>query len=511
MDALFLFLLIPYALILLLLFTYGANFYYLVYLSSKHRGRDPEPPALGDHPHVTVQLPLYNERFVAERLIEAVCRLEWPRDRFQVQVLDDSTDETHEIARAVVARKRARGINIQLLHREQRDGYKAGALGAGMASAKGDFLAVFDADFLPPEDFLMRTIPHFADPNVGFVQTRWGHLNAEYSFFTNLQSLAIDAHFMVEQYARQRAGFFMNFNGTAGVWRRRTIEEAGGWRADTLTEDLDLSYRAQMLGWRGQYLRDVVTPAELPVTVNAYRRQQYRWARGSFEVAIRMLPKIFRAELTKRVKLEAVLHLTGYGIHLLMSLLALIYPLVAWLSLDRPALISLFGVAAFLNLTALAPTVYFAFSQRELGGPWWKRLPSLLFLSVAGSGMMVNSLRAIGHAFLGSQSTFERTPKLDVRGRQKQGDSSAYPVQVSPVILWEALFLLYNLNTVRLALTSGHYVIGFYAGMFATGLLFLLGLTIREALVDILGASSAPSDQAAEALSPPEPFRSPNT
>jgi cellulose synthase/poly-beta-1,6-N-acetylglucosamine synthase-like glycosyltransferase len=379
-----------------------------------------------------------------------------------------------------------------------------------MESAKGQFLAIFDADFLPPKDFLKRTIPYFSAPDVGFVQTRWGHLNAEYSFFTNLQSLAIDAHFMVEQYARQRAGFFMNFNGTAGVWRRRTIEQAGGWRADTLTEDLDLSYRAQMLGWRGQYLRDVITPAELPVTVNAYRRQQYRWARGSFEVAMRMVPQILRARFPKRVKFEAILHITGYGIHLLMSLLALIYPLVAWLSIDRPALISLFGIAAILNLTALAPTVYFAFSQRELGGAWWKRLPSILFLSVAGSGMMVNSLRAIWHAFFGSQAAFERTPKLDVRGRETGGDARAYPVQVSPVIAWEALFLLFNLNTLRLALISGHYVIGFYAGMFATGLLFLLALTVHDGLRNVLRRRSALRDQQPDSLAAPEPFRSPN-
>jgi cellulose synthase/poly-beta-1,6-N-acetylglucosamine synthase-like glycosyltransferase len=482
MDLFFYPLLTVYAIVLVALFVYGLNFYYLAYLTVKHRAPDPETPKLSEYPRVTVQLPIFNERYVASRLIDSVCQLDWPWDKLEIQVLDDSTDETVGIVATAVRRYRMQGLNIVHLHREDREGYKAGALAAGLKEAEGAFIAIFDADFLPPPRFLRDTVPHFADRELGFVQTRWGHLNADYSFFTKLQALSIDGHFMVEQYARQRAGFMMNFNGTAGVWRREAIDDAGGWRADTLTEDLDLSYRAQLAGWKPGYLRDVVTPAELPVMVNAYRRQQYRWAQGSIECAIRLIPRLWKAPLDRMVKLQGVLHLTGYWISVLMTVLSVLYPLVLVFFETHPQLVSLFGLALLFSFTALAPTTYFALAQRELGRTWWRHLPAILFLSVLGSGMMISNVQAIAQAFTRRSAVFERTPKFGVVGNRHQWDKKTYSVKVSPRIMLEVAMLLLNAHTVRSALAKGHYVIAFYAGIFASGLMFLISMTAWQAV-----------------------------
>jgi cellulose synthase/poly-beta-1,6-N-acetylglucosamine synthase-like glycosyltransferase len=482
MSVVFYFVLVVYALVLGLLFIYGLNFYYLSYQACKHRHDEPTTPPLVDHPHVTVQLPLYNERHVAHRLIDAVAALDWPTDRLQIQVLDDSTDETVHIVATAVARHVASGLNITHIRRDNRVGYKAGALAHGLRSADGEFIAIFDADFLPSPDFLNTTIPCFADAQVGFVQTRWDHLNDNYSLFTRLQALSIDGHFVVEQFARFQCGFFMNFNGTAGVWRRETIDDAGGWSADTLTEDLDLSYRAQLKGWQSGYLRQVSTPGELPITMTAYRRQQYRWARGSFETALRMIPGLIKAPLAGRVKIQALLHLTGYGIHALMFLLTLLYPLVVHLSVGRPYLVTLFGIATLFNFTAFAPTTYFALAQVQLGRQWWKHLPAILFLSVLGSGMMVNNLQAILHAFSNRTAVFERTPKFGTIGRGKKRTADSYRAKVSPLVLVEAVMLAFNLNTLRVALKVGHIIIAIYSGIFVAGLAYVLTLTVWHAL-----------------------------
>jgi cellulose synthase/poly-beta-1,6-N-acetylglucosamine synthase-like glycosyltransferase len=468
---------ILYGLVLSALFIYGLNFFYHSYLAMKHRSPDPEPLPMDNYPRVTVQIPIYNERYVARRAIEAIVALEWPHDRLQIQVLDDSNDDTFEIVAESVQRYRVQGLDIHHLHRTNRIGYKAGALAEGMREATGEFVAIFDADFFPDPDFLHRTLPHFNQPEVGFVQTRWGHLNEQYSFFTKLQALAIDGHFMVEQYARSREGFLLNFNGTAGVWRAATIEGAGGWEFDTLTEDLDLSYRAQLAGWRGVYLRDTVTPGELPVTVNGFRRQQYRWARGSIESAKKLLPRVLRSDLDLRIKVQSILHMTGYGIHLLMFALALMYPLIAVLSQGRPFVLTLYGLAGIFNLTALAPTTYFTVGQHELNRPIWRRLPSILFLSVAGSGMMVNSVRGIVDAFSKREAVFERTPKFASVGDRIAGSLRTYQVKANFQILLEVSMLLFNLNTVRLAWNNGLYFTLFYSAIFSAGLLYLLGMT----------------------------------
>lgn len=474
-------LLLVYGFLLALLFMYGLNFYYLAYQSRIHRDEKPERPELREYPQVTVQLPIYNEKFVANRLIDAVAELDWPGDRLEIQVLDDSTDQTVQIAAAAVAKHRNQGVDIRHIRRVNREGYKAGALSHGLERAKGEFIAVFDADFVPRVDFLKATVPYFAEPTVGFVQTRWEHLNDDYSLFTHLQSLSIDGHFAVEQFARFHSGFFMNFNGTAGVWRREAIQESGGWSASTLTEDLDLSYRAQLLGWRPVYLRDVTAPAELPISMTAYRRQQYRWARGSFETARRMIPRILSSAYSIRVKLQALLHLTGYGIHALMLLLSLLYPAVVYVSADKPYLVGLFGIATMFNLTAFAPTISFSLAQAELGRRWLRKVPAILFLSVLGSGMMVNNFRAILHAFGTRNGVFERTPKFGLVGRAKANGSTSYRAKPGAHMLIEALLLAFNLNTLRMAIEVGHVFIAVYAGIFAAGLGYVLGLTILHA------------------------------
>jgi cellulose synthase/poly-beta-1,6-N-acetylglucosamine synthase-like glycosyltransferase len=465
---------ILYLIVVSSLYVYGINFYYLSFMAIRQRRRIPPSPQLNGKPRpfVTVQLPIYNEMYVSRRLIESAAKMDYPRDRIEFQVLDDSVDETRQIVAEIVAELRSAGVDIHHIHRADREGFKAGALKNGMGLAKGEYLAIFDADFTPTEDFLDRTIPHFEDPQIAFVQGRWGHLNANYSLLTYIQSLSIDAHFMVEQFSRYTGGYFFNFNGTAGIWRKSAIEDAGGWQPHTLTEDLDLSYRTFLKGWRAHYLRDLVIPAELPVTFSAFRRQQHRWARGSLENAAILMPKVWSSDLPLRVKLQSALHLTGYAVHLLMFVLSLIYPLVITLSMDYPGLVSLFGITLAFNLTALAPTMFFIVAQAELSRDWWRKLPVILFVSVFGSGMMINTLRAAWQAITGKLNVFERTPKLGITHRGQPWRAFGYQLALDGIVFLEILFAALNLFTTYMAIQAGHFFIAFYAMMFAAGLLF---------------------------------------
>src|SRR6476661_7259932 len=317
--------LVVYFFILSILAIYGWHRYYLVYVYMKNKDRAPSPLApLAVPPPVTVQLPIFNEMYVADRLIDAVCEMEYPRELLEIQVLDDSTDETTEIADLAVRRHAARGFDIHYLHRVDRTGYKAGALEAGLRVAKANFIAIFDADFIPPKDFLLKTLPHFADATVGMVQARWGHINQDYSLLTKIQAILLDGHFVLEHGGRNRAGCFFNFNGTAGVWRRAAIDAAGGWQHDTLTEDLDLSYRAQLLGWRFVFLPHVVSPAEVPVEMNSFKSQQHRWAKGSIQTCLKLLPRILRSNLPWGVKAEAFFHLSANFNYPLMCVLSVL-------------------------------------------------------------------------------------------------------------------------------------------------------------------------------------------
>src|SRR5579859_2504855 len=311
-----------------LLLAFGVNLLYLTWRATRLEPARHEPAERGAEPTVCVQIPVYNERYVADRVIDAVCAIEWPAARLEVQVLDDSDDDTASIAAARVARWRKRGLRITHVRRAGRAGFKAGALAAGMKLTTAPFIAIFDADFVAPPDFLRRTMGVFSDPAIGFVQARWGHLDEGYSWFTRLQALAIDFHFLVEQSVRSASGYFTNFTGTAGVWRRAAIDDAGGWSDATLTEDLDLSYRAQLRGWKASYLEDLVVPEELPVSIDAYRRQQSRWATGSFQSAFALIGPVLRSRNRAAVKVQAAAHLLAYGVGPVMLAQLACYPVL---------------------------------------------------------------------------------------------------------------------------------------------------------------------------------------
>jgi cellulose synthase/poly-beta-1,6-N-acetylglucosamine synthase-like glycosyltransferase len=482
-----------------ILFVFGINFFYLTFLAVRHssqKRKDLLPDAL---PRVTVQLPFYNELYVAERLVKAAARLDYPAHLLEIQVLDDSTDETVEIIQQLVEQLRSEGVNIVYLHRSQRTGYKAGALAEGTAISKGEFLAIFDADFVPPEDFLRRALPSFNNPKVAFVQARWGHLNPNYSLLTRLQSLAIDAHFIVEQTARSVGSYWFNFNGTAGIWRKQAIQDAGGWKWDTLTEDLDLSYRAFLRGWEAAYLPDLEVPAELPVSFNAYRRQQHRWARGSLECALRLIPEVWGSHLPFSKKIEASLHLSGYGIHLLLFALAILYPGVVLLAQQHPVLVNLFGISALFSLTGFAPTIFFVAAQKRLGRNWLRSLPAILFMTALGSGMMMNTARAAFQILRGRAGVFERTPKYGiVQGNQDWKQHKHYHLGVDSIVLGEVLLAFWNIGTLVLASYSGDWGIGLYALIFSIGLFFVAGMSISQAksigLSPAIGSTQSKND-----------------
>ena len=485
LDLLFIPVTVIYFLVVTTLFIYGLNFLYLSYHAWKRRDAltsEPLPLKTEALPFVTVQLPIYNELYVAERLIEAAAALDYPPSRFEIQVLDDSTDETVSLVARSVDRIRARGIQIHHLHRVDRQGFKAGALAHGLQTARGEFIAVFDADFVPRPDFLKRLLPYFDADDIAFVQARWGHLNGGYSLLTFLQSLSLDAHFAVEQLARSQLGLWFNFNGTAGIWRKSAIVDSGGWKAETLTEDLDLSYRAYLRGWRARYAGEVEAPSELPVSFTAFRRQQHRWAHGGFDCAVRYIPQIWKSDATLARKIQASLHLTGYLIHLLLFACVFLYPLVVAISERYPGLISLFGIAVVFNFTALAPIALVAVAQNSLRKRWFALLPYMVALAALGAGLMLNTLRAAWQVWAGRRGAFERTPKYGITARAQKWESRRYYVKVDWLVLFEIVLALFNLGTVWLAWQNSNWLIALYAGIFAAGLFFNSGLTILQAI-----------------------------
>ena len=483
---------VTYLLLMFMLTVYMLNYLYLAFVSLKSRRRPQAPASAGPMawPRVTVQLPIYNELYVAARLVSAAAALDYPPDLLEIQVLDDSTDETVELVAAEVARQRLRDIDIVHIRRDERVGFKAGALAQGLSVAKGEFVAIFDADFLPPPDFLRRIMPRFDHKRVAFVQARWGHLNREYSLLTVLQSLSLDAHFAIDQQARSSAGHFFNFNGTAGVWRTAAILDAGGWRADTLTEDLDLSYRAFLRGWTARYAGEVEARAELPVSFNAFRRQQHRWARGSMECAGRFLPRIWRADGPVLRKLVASLHLTAYCTHFLTLGLIMIFPLLLALSLYYPALLDPLGIGLFANIMFFVPAVYFVVGQHLLGRRWLPRLPLILIMTVLASGLMLNTLSAALQILRRKVIPFERTPKYGILQPRQDWRNNRYRVKTDLVVLFELALAGFALWTTSFAWQTNHWLMMTYSLFFAVGLLFTSGFTLMQSLSQRLATGS---------------------
>ena len=413
---------------------YGVHRYILVYLYLKYRNQIYLPKGqFKELPRVTVQLPMYNEDVVAERIIRATCLIDYPLDRLEIQVLDDSTDHSAEIARLACEQWAAKGYPIKYIHRTNRVGYKAGALADALPQATGDFIAIFDADFVPPRDILQNVVQYFTDDKIGMVQVRWDHLNRDASLLTRSQAIFLDGHFVIEHTARNRSGRFMHFNGTAGIWRRTTIDDAGGWEHDTLTEDLDLSYRAQLKGWQFVYLPQVCAPAELPPEMISFKQQAHRWTKGSMQTAIKLLYRILQSRhLSYRIKLEAFFHLTNTVVYPLMVLLTLLmYPVFFgyYHNINAPLKEHtwghfLFSLSLFVLATCSAST-FFVFGQRELLGKQagWKTILHLPFLMALGVGIALNNTKAVFEAIWcgirHKSAEFVRTPKYGVTGNNR--------------------------------------------------------------------------------------------
>ncbi len=431
-------------------------------------------------PSITLQLPIFNEKYTVERLLKAVTQLEYPADRLEIQVLDDSTDDTAHLVERLVKVYQARGINISLLQRTNRRGYKAGALSDGLKTATGELIAIFDADFVPTPDWLKRTVPLFADQKLGCLQTRWGHTNRKYNSLTQAEAMAVDGHFIVEQTARSQHNLFLNFNGTAGLWRRACIEDAGGWEWDTLTEDLDLSYRAQLRGWRIGYAPDVVVPAELPAEVEAFKKQQFRWAKGSFQVVRKILPEVIqRGDLPLHVRVMAFLHLTGYMVHpLMLTLLVLTLP-IGLLIPDA------FKVFPFSAVAGFGPPLLYLISASRQTPRLLERVKLLPLMTITGFGISLSTTIAVLQGLLGKGgSAFVRTPKLNLGNqpmRLGQIDKS-YTQPVSGMVWAE-----FGLGTY--ALLSGIILAG-YVGwgilpwmlIYTFGYYYIAGLNLKQHL-----------------------------
>jgi cellulose synthase/poly-beta-1,6-N-acetylglucosamine synthase-like glycosyltransferase len=480
-----------YLFALVSLFVYGMNCYLLMIFYRLKR-----PNALKQHeeikknfyrnfsyknwPTVTIQLPIYNERYVVKRLIESVCRFDYPKELLEIQILDDSTDDTVDIAKAVAGDMGWQGFDIVYIHRDNRIGFKAGVLKEGLKHAKGELVGIFDADFIPHPSFLKETIPYFTDPKIGMIQTRWGHINSDYSLLTRAQSMGIDGHFGVEQASRAWNGFFMNFNGTAGIWRKTTIEDAGGWQADTLTEDLDLSYRAQLRGWKLKFVTNVVCPAEVPVTINAFKSQQHRWAKGSIQTAKKNIGKLFKSDVALLVKFQAFLHLTHYMVHPMMLLVVLtsipmLYTQWFFDSLAFPIMIF-----TLLCLATCGPSSMYLFSQKVLYHDWKSCIKVLPFLMCLGTGIAVNNTKAVLEALFNMKSGFIRTPKYGIKEREDSWKSKHYSIPLKTISILEFFLGLYSLFGLILFLFFSRYLVSPFLLIYTLGFFYVFFLSVKH-------------------------------
>ncbi len=477
------FILIAYIVSLSILFLFGTHGFVMIYHYFKHRNETEGELPLPETPMVTIQLPLYNEMYVVRRLIEASCNIEYPKDKLEIQVLDDSTDETVDLVASIVREMQAKGSSILHVRRENRKGFKAGALKEGLKTAKGEFVAIFDADFIPQRNFLKKTLPYFyTDKKIGMVQTRWEHLNGEYSLMTRTQAMALDGHFVIEQNMRNKAGYFINFNGTGGIWRKETILDAGNWQSDTLTEDLDLSYRSQLRGWKFKFLRDVTSPAELPAEINALKSQQFRWTKGAIETARKMLPTVWKSNIPLRIKIHSTFHLTCN----------IVFPFIVLASILNVPLVFIKhsgGYEAYFNamsvfvLAFIGQFLFIMYSQKDIY-PDWRRRIFLFPIFMAGSmGFSVNNSKAVFEGLFKKQSEFVRTPKYGIDGKKDSWKDKKYvPVKFSWTVIVEMALAVYCL----IGMASSIYYLEIAALpfqlLFTSGYGFVAYLSIRQAL-----------------------------
>jgi cellulose synthase/poly-beta-1,6-N-acetylglucosamine synthase-like glycosyltransferase len=482
---------IPYFFVMTVLAVYGIHRYALVYNYYKNRKHIAgPPPEISIWPRVTVQLPIYNEKYVIERLVEAIAAFDYPRELLDIQVLDDSTDETQEVAANCVERYRQLGVPVSYIHRDNREGFKAGALQEGLKTAQGEFVAIFDADFIPPADFLRRTVPYFVDEKLAMVQTRWSYINRHYSALTEVEAILLDGHFVIEHSSRFRSGLFFNFNGTAGIWRRVAIEDAGGWQHDTLTEYTDLSYRAQLRGWHFTYLPEIDCPSELPVEMNAFKSQQARWAKGLMQTAKKILPRVLRSDVPAAVKAEAVFHLTAnisYPLMVFMSIILLPAMIVRFYQGWVQVLI--IDLPLFLASTCSISSFYLA-AERALYPKTWKRTFLYLpFVMAVGIGLSVRNALAVIEAIVGVKSEFVRTPKYRVEaGAQGSGAwaKKKYHKSAGWMPFAEVALGLYFAGAVFYALQNENYATVPFLLLFVWGYLYTGLMSLAQTYLERL-------------------------
>ena len=478
---------ILYLSILAVISLYGFHKVLMIWRFYKHKHKIAENRSVDAFtpqtlPSVTIQLPIFNELYVAERLLDAIAQIQYPANKLEIQILDDSTDETQQLCKEKAAQLEQQGLNISYIHRTHRKGFKAGALAYGLRHSTSELIAIFDADFVPSPNTLMNMVNHFADPTVGMVQARWSHINRQYSLLTQIQALMLDGHFVIEQTARNRSGCFFNFNGTAGIWRERAIADAGGWQHTTVTEDLDLSYRVQLKGWRCIYLPHVVVPAELPMEMNAFKSQQFRWAKGASQVAKKLLSRLFRAPLPLYVKFEAFLHLTNnFNYLLLLVLLLLSLPYQIYVSEHQWQYGLLIYIPIFL-VTTINLVGFYWVSQKEqqpIQSVWNFSLQILCLMSL-GIGLSLNQSLAVCDGLIGSNSDFIRTPKHGIVSKSESWKNKRYRGAKTWVLCLEMLMLIYLTITIGFAVYHTHYLSLPFLMIFFLGHTYVLGLGLFQ-------------------------------
>ena len=479
------FILFTYIFSLTVLFIFGSHGFIMIYYYLKYKSMRRAPTAeIVTYPVVTVQLPVFNEMYVVGRLIDAACAMVYPKDKLEIQILDDSTDGTVDVVAGLVEKYRKQGFDIKQVRRANRQGYKAGALKEGLITARGEFIAIFDADFVPRQEFLLKTMPHFiSDEKIGMVQTRWEHINSEYSLLTRTQAMALDGHFVIEQSVRNKVGFFINFNGTAGVWRRSCIVDAGNWQSDTLTEDLDLSYRAQLRGWKFRYLNDVTSPAELPSEINALKSQQFRWTKGAIETARKILPVVWKSKLPLSVKVHATFHLTNN----------LVFPFIVLAGILNVPLVFIkhegnydayFTFMSVFVFAFIGSFMFYLFSQRDVYADWRRRI-FLFPLFMAGSmGFAVNNSRAVIEGLFKKKSEFVRTPKYSIKDKKDSWTNKQYaPVKISSTVIIEMILAVYCLFGVASSLYFLEIAAVPFQLLFFLGFFFVSTMSLKHAWI----------------------------